>query len=97
MAVKVGSGASNVTIQVKFFASLRESVGLNVLDLDVDCTTALRHGLSIHLQPIALEALYADGVQLAINQELIGDDWRKADFSIPAGAEVAFLPRITGG
>jgi molybdopterin converting factor small subunit len=57
----------------------------------------LREQLQASLSSESAAVLYADGVQIAINQKLIAENWRCDDFEIPPGAEVAFLPRVTGG
>ena len=58
---------------------------------------ALRGRLIESLSKDCVTTLFADGVQIAINQKLVSDDWRRDDFKMPPDAEVAFLPRVTGG
>ena len=93
----MGSGKKTVAIQVKFFASLRESVGLEELEVDAESVAVLRECLSSRLGLEVLGLLQAEGVQLAINQRFMSEDWRTSDALIPSNAEVAFLPRVTGG
>ena len=86
-----------MTLQIKFFASLRESVGIETLTAEASSMKGLREQLQASLSSESAAVLYADGVQIAINRKLIGENWRCDDFEIPPGAEVAFLPRVTGG
>ena len=86
-----------MTLQIKFFASLRESVGTETLAAEANSMKGLRDQLQASLSSESAALLYADGVQIAINQKLITENWRCDDFEIPPGAEVAFLPRVTGG
>ena len=86
-----------MSLQVKFFASLREEVGLAGLTIEAATMATLRGRLSESLSKDSVTALFADGVQMAINQKLVSEDWRRNDFDLPADAEVAFLPRVTGG
>ena len=86
-----------MTLQIKFFASLRESVGIETLTAEASSMKGLREQLQASLSSESAAVLYADGVQIAINRKLIGENWRCDDFEIPPDAEVAFLPRVTGG
>ena len=86
-----------MTLQIKFFASLRESVGIETLTAEASSRKGLREQLQASLSRESAAVLYADGVQIAINRKLIAENWRCDDFEIPPGAEVAFLPRVTGG
>jgi molybdopterin converting factor small subunit len=96
-AVKVGNGAGKMSLQVKFFASLREEVGMADLTIEATSMAALRGQLNESLSQGCVTTLFADGVQIAINQKLVAEDWRRDDFEMPPDAEVAFLPRVTGG
>jgi len=83
-------------MQVLFFASLRDDVGHDALELAVDGPTrlsALRRLLAERLPPAAMSALTASNVRVAIDQELA----EAADPLIAPDAEVAFLPPVTGG
>ena len=91
------NGAGRMTLQIKFFASLRESVGKETLTAEASSMRGLREQLQASLSRESAAELYADGVQIAINQKLIAENWRCDDFEISPGAEVAFLPRVTGG
>lgn len=86
-----------MTVRIKFFASLRESVGADLMALEISSMAALREALSAELSSRAYAALCADGVRLAINQKFIDDHWQHSSLELPAGAEVAFLPPVTGG
>ena len=93
----MGNGAGKMSLQVKFFASLREEVGMADLTIDSTSMAALRGRLKKSLSQDCVTTLFADGVQIAINQKLVTEDWRCDDFEMPPDAEVAFLPRVTGG
>lgn len=82
---------------VKFFASLREDTGLASLTVAAASIPELRQALHEHLPEAARQALWADGVRLAINQQFTSSDWRVLEDDIPADAEIAFLPPVTGG
>ena len=96
-AVRVGNGAGKMSLQVKFFASLREVVGMADLTIEATSMAALRKQLNESLSQDCVATLFADGVQIAIDQKLVTEDWRRDDFEMPPDAEVAFLPRVTGG
>jgi molybdopterin synthase sulfur carrier subunit len=81
-------------INVKYFASIRELVGVSTQVVDVQAATlgALRDEL------IALGGAHAEGlargraVRMALNQ-IMSDE----SAALVAGAEVAFFPPVTGG
>ncbi len=86
---------SSSVIRVLFFASLRDAVGVSECAVSVDeplsferLMAELRNELSVP----AYEAICAEHVRVAINQELVD-----AVGSIGPGDEVAFLPPVTGG
>ncbi len=85
-------GAVNVT--VRFFASLREAVGVDCLTVQPDEPTlgGLRCALAGLLDAAQWEAVAARSVQVALNQAIVKDDAALAE-----GDEVAFLPAVTGG
>ena len=93
----MGNGAGKMWLHVKFFASLREEVGMADLTIAATSMAALRGQLNESLSQDCVTTLFADGVQIAINQKLVTEDWRRDDFEMPPDAEVAFLPRVTGG
>ena len=82
------------SIAVHFFGSLREAVGEQTLT--VELAEATVGGLKARLReqlPAAVQAaVFAPGVQVAVNQELVADD-----VAVAAGDEVALLPPVTGG
>lgn len=81
-------------LQVRYFASLREALGAHEqFDLPAGATLGeLRDAL------VARSPRHADmltrrrSVRAAVNQVLCGEDT-----VVPAGAEVAFFPPVTGG
>ncbi len=81
-------------ITVKYFASIREAVGLSaeVRDTQANTLAALRDEL------IALGGGYADtlergkAVRVALNQVMVAES-----VALTEGAEVAFFPPVTGG
>ncbi len=81
-------------VTVKYFASIREAVGVanEVRDTEATTLAALRDEL------IALGGDYADSlargksVRLALNQVMVDES-----AGLSAGAEVAFFPPVTGG
>jgi molybdopterin converting factor small subunit len=89
--------AKIVTIEVKFFASLRERIALGSLTSNAASMPELRQDLASQLSTQAYYVLCGDGVRVAINQVFTTDDWQQSEAAIPADAEVAFLPPVTGG
>ena len=89
--------AKIVTIEVKFFASLRERIALGSLTSNAASMPELRQDLASQLSTPAYYVLCGDGVREAINQVFTTDDWQQSEAAIPAGPEVAFLPPVTGG
>lgn len=84
-----------MNIEVRFFASLRESAGTGMLQLELPAGAdfdALMNALETRLTPAAVAALKAGNVRLAHNQDLAHPPLELAD-----GDEVAFLPPVTGG
>lgn len=81
-------------VMVKYFASIREAIGVGNEQRETEATTlgALRDEL------IALGGAYADSlargksVRLALNQLMCQESVALTD-----GAEVAFFPPVTGG
>ena len=81
-------------ITVRYFASIREAVGPGSETLDTAAATvgALRAELIARGGAYAQCLAQGKAVRMAVNQELSdeGD-------ALPAGAEVAFFPPVTGG
>ena len=81
-------------VNIKFFASIRESIGQGQEVVDTQATTlpALRDEL------IARGGAYAEclargkAVRMALNQVMALES-----SALPQGAEVAFFPPVTGG
>lgn len=82
-------------IRVLFFASLREAVGIDALELTLDRGDfdALQRALVAALAERA-DALWEDNVRLSRNQQLL-ESPGAVEFS--EGDELAFLPPVTGG
>lgn len=84
-----------MNVQVRFFASLREAAGTDVLHLalpDQGGFEALMAALEQRLPAGALAAVRAENVRLARNQDLV-----TPPFALSDGDELAFLPPVTGG
>ncbi|MDE0422234.1 MAG: MoaD/ThiS family protein [Gammaproteobacteria bacterium] len=81
-------------VSVRFFASLREAVGEDRMDLDIEAprVSGVRSKLESLLGAEAFEALSANGVRVCVNQMIVRDD-----VGLCTGDEVAFLPPVTGG
>ncbi|WEF34470.1 molybdopterin converting factor subunit 1 [Pseudoduganella chitinolytica] len=83
-------------IQLKFFASVRESVGSagETIDVPADVTTvgALRALLVARGGPWALALAEGRALRMACNQQMCD-----ANAALRDGAEVAFFPPVTGG
>ena len=86
--------AAATVVTVRFFASLREAVGRDSLDLAIldPCLSGLREGLGDLLEEGALRAISARGVQVCVNHDIV-----RGDVRLRTGDEVAFLPPVTGG
>lgn len=82
-------------VHVKFFASLRETIGLAELDLDLPDQAQRQHlmeALSDVLNSTQYTHITAPRNSIAINQNLT-----RGDFKLKHKDEIAFLPPITGG
>lgn len=80
-------------VDVVFFASLREDVGIDRLERVPAASIAeLLVALKPRLSREALSALSAENVKIAVNHQLI-----EGDTALACGDEVAFLPPVTGG
>lgn len=77
-----------MTIQVLFFASLREQVGQSQAQLDLDTPT----DLNTVWQTATQSPVWPEHTLIAINQQYVN-----ADTQVQAGDEVAFFPPVTGG
>ncbi len=84
-----------MTIKIVFFASLREALGVDSVDLQISgsCSvSALIRQLSDQHSAEWLEILTAENIRVAVNHDIINEDVEVAD-----GDEEAFFPPVTGG
>jgi molybdopterin synthase sulfur carrier subunit len=83
-------------LKVLYFAKIRELVGTAVETLELHDAAWTVGSLRAHLCARGgawAESLAAGkGARAAVNQSMVGDD-----AAIPANAEVAFFPPVTGG
>ena len=88
------ANATQVRVQVRFFASLRESMDIDAIELKLDDASlaGVRSELATLLDAAQREALNAPGVQVAVNQAIV-----QGEAGLEPGDEVAFLPPVTGG
>ena len=84
----------SVTIQVRYFASIREALGTGSEPVQTAAGTLgeLRDELIARGGAHAEALSRSRPVRMAINQELSDES-----AALPAGAEVAFFPPVTGG
>ena len=84
-----------MTVKVVFFASLREELGVNSVDLqisDSSCVSSLISQLADRYSAEWLAILTAENIRIAVNQNIISKD-----IGVTDGDEVAFFPPVTGG
>ena len=85
------------TLTVRYFASLREQLGIEreTLPAAADGTslTELLEQLAVLHGEAAVEALTGAGVRIAVNDTLVDGD----PGLVKPGDVVAFLPPVTGG
>ena len=84
-----------MTVKVVFFASLREKLGVNSVDLqisDPSSVSSLISQLADQHSAEWLAILTAVNIRIAVNQNIISEDIGVID-----GDEVAFFPPVTGG
>jgi sulfur-carrier protein len=83
-------------VKILYFAKIRESLGTPVetVELRDDSWTvgSLRAHLCMRGGAWAESLAAGKGSRAAVNQSMVGDD-----AAVPAGAEVAFFPPVTGG
>lgn len=77
-----------MTIKVKFFASLREQVGLAEAEVAENTANTVADVWSKATKGMAL----AENTLTAVNMEYVS-----VSHSVKAGDEVAFFPPVTGG
>jgi molybdopterin synthase sulfur carrier subunit len=81
-------------VSVKYFASVREAIGLGGEDLETSAPTlgALRDEL------IARGGAHAEALARGRAVRMALDQWMSEESAaLPEGAEVAFFPPVTGG
>ena len=84
-----------MTVKVVFFASLREALGVNSVDLEITGSSrvsSLISQLADQQSAEWLDILTAENIRIAVNQGIISEDVGVTD-----GDEVAFFPPVTGG
>ena len=83
-----------ITVQLRYFASIRERLGTGTETRSTDAATvgALRDELIARGGAHAEALARGRAVRAALNQVMSGDDARLVD-----GAELAFFPPVTGG
>ena len=81
--------------RIVFFASIREKLGSEQLDMDI--TDGIR--LSQVIETLTQDrggawrsVLTAENVRIAVNQEMVN-----GDLQVSNGDEIAFFPPVTGG
>ena len=81
-------------ITVKYFASIRESMGKNSEPMDTSATTlaGLRDALIARGEPYAQSLARGKTLRMAQNQVMADESAGLLD-----GAEIAFFPPVTGG
>ena len=87
--------APSVSIQVLYFASVREHMGRSreTVQIPSGSTVGQLRQLLMDQSALGQEALaLAKGVRVAVNQQMTHDDQ-----ALSSGDEVAFFPPVTGG
>ena len=77
-----------MTIKVRFFASLRESLGISEKILDIDHAISVAEVWTLCTTQISMP----DNILAAINQ-----DYVTQNAHVKPGDELAFFPPVTGG
>lgn len=84
-----------MSARIVFFASIRESLGVPGVDIEIDRPCSLPDLIENILKqhdPGWRAVLTAENTRVAVNQELIA-----GNLLINDGDEVAFFPPVTGG
>jgi molybdopterin synthase sulfur carrier subunit len=81
-------------VHIKYFASVRETMGLAHESLQTDCITAgaLRRELQARGEPSAQALAEGRAVRMALDRVMCN-----ADALLTDGCELAFFPPVTGG
>lgn len=93
-SVHAGADAVGITVQVRYFASIREAIGHGSETVTTAAAHlgALRDELIARGEPWASSLARGRAVRMALDQTMSGED-----AALAAGAEVAFFPPVTGG
>ena len=84
-----------MTVKIVFFASLREELGVNSVDLQISDSSSVSTLISQLADQHSAEwlaILTAVNIRIAVNQNIISED-----IGVTDGDEVAFFPPVTGG
>ena len=81
-------------VQVKYFASIREAIGVSSEQLETSAVTLgeLRTSLFLRSAAHAQSLAHGRALRMALNQVMAEEGTLLTD-----GAEVAFFPPVTGG
>ncbi len=80
-------------IQVKFFARLRDDLGISELEVDSDGISTLYDVIEeLKAKNDDWKVYFKKPLMMAVNQEMV-----QLDKAVVAGDEVAFFPPVTGG
>ena len=84
----------SMKVQIKYFASIREAVGMGSEQLQTAAGTlgALRDELIARGGPHAQALARGRAVRVALNQTMSAED-----AALSEGCEIAFFPPVTGG
>ncbi len=94
MSANLGKETTGFTVQVRYFASLREALGAGqAVVVPMGCTVGALRDLLV-AQGAAHASALARGraLRAAVAQQMATEDT-----PLQAGAEVAFFPPVTGG
>ena len=89
-----------MSLSVRFFASLKEDVGQDAMEVEVASGMVVKDlldRLADDLGASAYAALTAENVRIAVNHELLAAPGDLVSTRLRAGDEIAFLPPVTGG
>ena len=79
-------------LKVLLFASLRDAAGARLIDLELPAGSTVADLKSRLFAGYPALARWQDTVKVAVNQEYAEDDK-----VVPAGAEIAQIPPVSGG
>ena len=86
------------SIEIEFFASLREAVGYRMLRIpaseavELACVADVRAWVVKHLGEAKCAELLAERTRMAVN-----DEFAELNVPVRGGDRVAFMPGVTGG